>query len=167
MTKRFLILISILLFLGCCNAWATAPCGDLPNAVMQLGLEKEPTKTIELLHACGKKAIPLLISQLHVMDPEALNDEWEHQIWVERALRSITGQYFVFVSSQKLSPRLARIHQQSDSLGLAMEWMSRGEIFMAPQDVQANVIKAWKTWWKKNAASFKVQPYEPFGDWYF
>jgi hypothetical protein len=164
---RFVVVISILLSITCCPAWAIDSCEDLRITVVRLGFEPDPINTIKGLHSCGPKAVPLLVAQLRVIDPEICNDEWQHQVWVERALRSITGQYFKFVSSQKLSPRLLRYREQSARLGLVMEWMSRGEIFMAPQDVQENVIETWKAWLDKNGPSFAVCPYEPYGDWYF
>ena len=119
--NKILILILVLLLVAGGRFSAIGPCDDLPSTVTRIGLEPDPAKTIEQLHSCGQKAVPLLIFELRVMDPEVLNEEW----------------------------------------------MSRGEIFMAPQDVQASVIMAWKTWLEKNGASFIVQPYEPYGDWYF
>jgi hypothetical protein len=167
MIMRTTILILILLLVAGGRGLALGPCDDLPGTITRIGLESDPTQIIKELHSCGAKAVSLLISELHVIDPEAVNEQWLHQVWVERALRSITGQYFAFVSTERLSARLAKFREQSDKLGLVMERMSTGEILVAPRDVQTNVTEAWKTWLKRNGSSFVVQRYEPFGTWYW
>ena len=54
-----------------------------------------------------------------------------------------------------------------EPLGYAMEWMSRGRVYVAPRDVQEKVIAAWKTWYEQRGDRFAVQPFVPFGEWFW
>lgn len=125
---------------------------------------------VAALHAHGREAVPLLVAELRVVDPDpriTSQELWWHLVWCERALRSITGQRFEFRTEEPLSADLAQFRSKQDSLSYAMEWMSRGAVFIAPRDVQAKVIDSWHSWLLANANTFEVQPYAAYGDWYF
>jgi hypothetical protein len=145
---------------------ASTVCGDLPAYIKNLGREPDPSATTEQLHSCGREALPLLVYELRIVDPEIVNAEWWHVAWVERALRSITGQYFQFASNEKLGS-VKEYRLQSQKMGFVMEWMSHGRVYIAPRDVQAKVIQAWHNWLKDNGNSFPVKNFEPYGEWFF
>lgn len=141
-------------------------CADLPICIKKLGMESDPSKTIEQLHPCGHKAVPLLVHELRIVNPEIVNAQWWHVVWVERALRSITGQYFRFTSNEKFG-KIRELRRPSEKMGFVTEWMSRGQVYIAPRDVQTNVIHAWRKWLKVNGNFFQVKKFEPYGEWFF
>ena len=143
-------------------------CAQLAATVEKLGVpwELKHEDTIRELHQCGTAAVPLLIEQLRVVDPDQKNAAWEHAVWCERALRSITGQYFTFKSTDSLS-QLAEFKSQDDDLGYVMEWMSHARVYIAPRDVQEQVISAWRAWLKEHGSSYQVAPFDSYGQWYW
>lgn len=114
------------------SSLASNVCGDLPVYTKNLGGEPNPLQTIEQLHTCGRKAVPLLISELRIVDPENANAEWWHVAWVERALRSITGQHFQFTSSEKLGS-VREFRRPFQKMGFVMEWMSHALLYCPPR----------------------------------
>lgn len=145
---------------------ASNACLDLPGHVKALGSEPDPSATIEQLHACGRRAVPLLVSELRVVDPENVNAEWWHVAWVERALRSITGQYFRFSADEKPGETVES-RSRSKKMGFVTERMANGRVTIAPRDVQARVIRAWQDWLKDNTDSFPLKDFKPYGEWFF
>ena len=141
-------------------------CGDLPASIKKLGMESDPSKTIEQLHPCGHKAVPLLVHELRIVHPEIVNAEWWHAVWVERALRSITGQYFRFTSNEKFGGT-REFRRLCEKTGFVTEWMSHGQVYIAPRDVQTKVIHAWRKWLRVNDNFFQVKKFEPYGEWFF
>jgi hypothetical protein len=145
-------------------------CLRVKEAIRDLGapyFAEDETLTIRQLHPCASQAVPLLIAELKVVDPESENErEWWHAVWCERALRSITGEYFAFRSSQSLG-RLGEFKSKHDKVGYVSEWMSRGRVYMAPRDVQARVIAAWKAWQLKHRDDMVAKPFVEYGDWYW
>lgn len=129
--------------------------------------EANHEQIVERLHQCAAVAVPLLIAELRVVDPEAVTDpQWGHMVWCERALRSITGQYFEFRSDEDLGS-LVEFRGPDDRLGFAMERMSNGKVYLAPRDVQRKVIHAWETWLGANHGKFSVADFEEFGEWFW
>jgi hypothetical protein len=107
-------------------------CGDLSNAIGHLGIPWEAAheEVIVELHECGLAAAWLLLAELQVIDPESVDDpKWGHMVWCERALRSITGQYFRFKSAESLG-RLSEFRGKDDHIGYVTEWMSRGRVYV-------------------------------------
>jgi len=139
-------------------------CRELTKTVRSLGIPWQAAhrEVVRELHECGSVAVRLLVAELQVIDPESLDDpRWGHMVWCERALRSITGQEFLFESSEPLG-RLAEFRGKGDRLGYVEEWMSLARVYVAPRDVQRKVIESWYTWLKKHARGFAVHP---FGEW--
>jgi hypothetical protein len=143
-------------------------CASLPVAVQRLGnpWNGDHVETIRELHQCGATAVPLLLEQLRVVDPEKRDAKWRHAVWCERALRSITGQYFRFKSTKSLG-QLAEYRSQEDELGYAMEWMSHARIYIAPRDVQEKIIGSWHEWYVEHGAVFEVAPFDAYAEWYW
>jgi hypothetical protein len=154
--------------------WADTPSSlravqDLVRSVGQSD-NRDSSDVVAELHRHGQVAVPLLIAELKVVDPDPRvtpENLWWHLVWCERALRSITGQRFMFKTKEPIPPDLDRFRAPDDPLSYAMEWMSRGMVFIAPRDVQSQVIASWKAWFAKNGSSFEVRIYEPYGDWFF
>lgn len=150
---------------------AAAPqaCDTLAVSVKRLGKpspESRPDEdVIQELHRCATAAAPLLLAELRVIDPERVNTRWTHMVATERALRSITGQYFRFHSQQALGS-LGEYSSRDTAIGYVSEWMSRGRIYVAPRDVQAKVIRAWGDWLEANP-DFTAPAFQPYGDWYW
>ena len=165
MTRRIEIGCVVGLLVSFCPSPARSAesCATVADAVRQLG-EGDGIRAVESLHRCGKAAVPLLVRELRIVDPEIPNRTWLHAVWCERALRSITGKYFRFRTQLALGG-LSEFRGKDDDLGYAMEWMSRGKIFVAPQDVQRKVIAAWKSWLKANHGQFEVAKFDPGGEW--
>src|SRR5262245_42302495 len=114
MTGQRRDLIWLLLVGGFCGAllrpaWGSDPCeapaSATPTLVSRLGTEADanPIETIEALHADGHAAVPMLVAELRVIepDPDDSDAKWERMIWIERALRSMTGQVFRFRTNEK------------------------------------------------------------------
>jgi hypothetical protein len=149
------------------TSFGSGACENLPVSIKRLGSEKNPSRTVQDLHQCGREAVRLLALELRVVDPEVFDEQWDHAVWVERALRSITGEYFEFVSAEELPTELGKFRGQADPLGYTMEWMSHARIFIAPRDVQSRVIAARDAWIKNNGTTFDVQQFEPYGKWFW
>jgi hypothetical protein len=162
---RSMIFVGLCLLLRASTAGAADPCGTLPDTVRHLG-EADPEQITEALHGCGRAAVPLLIQELKVIDPESDGGDWLHMVWCERALRSITGKYFEFRTTQRLG-RVAEMRSKDDELGYVMERMSNGRIYLAPKDVQKKVIEAWKAWFAENGGEFEVARFTPYGKWFW
>ena len=45
-------------------------------------------------------------------------------------------------------------------------WMSRDVVYVAPIDVQTQIIDAWRSWFAQKAASFQFARCEHIDDWY-
>ena len=170
----FLGLLTILLppFILAADVKPAAVSDSVTALVRQLGISKnrDSSEIVAKLHMQGHLAVPLIVGELRVINPHigvTSEDEWWHIVWCERALRSITGQYFSFTTKEPLPPDLAAFRSPEEPLGLAMEWMSRGQVFVAPRDVQVQVINAWKDWLQKKGATFPIQRYEPYGEWFW
>ncbi len=158
----------LLLSPGTASASFNGHCDELRATVQALGVSDTANteQTVSDLHACALAAVPRLIDELEVIDPEIADGRWQHMIWCERALRSMTGQYFRFRSREPLG-RLQEYRNADDDVGYVTEHMSNGHIYVAPRDVQAKVIAAWKSWRDRNPRGFTVREFVPFGDWYF
>lgn len=137
------------------------------QTVHKLGTESVPEDAVRELHTQGRGVVPALIAELHVVDPAVYDSDWSHVVWCERALRSITGQRFEFVSVEPLSAGLAEFRGPKEPLAFVSERMANGAILVAPRDVQAKVIASWREWCVTNCGSFPFQAYEPFGAWYW
>jgi hypothetical protein len=129
--------------------------------------DADPSASVQALHAAGREAVPLLVAQLSVVDPEAFDDRAMHVVWCIRALRSLTGQDFYFHTGLPLSPRSAAHLDAKEPMGFYAYWMSHGLLYVAPPDVQRKVIEAWKGWAQARTDKFDVQPFQPYGDWFF
>ena len=148
------------------------PPAEAVELVHVLGTSKDrdPCESVGKLHSYGRQMVPLLIGELRVIDPnpaKANTDGWWHAAWCERALRSMTGQRFKFHTRQKLPRDLAEFHVPEEPLGYVVEWMSRARVSLAPRDVQAKVIEAWKAWHASQGKAFRVHPFEAYGEWYW
>jgi hypothetical protein len=166
---RALAILAILLAPAMAIAEGKGACTELSESVRTLGIPWEAAheETVHQLHECGLRAVPLLIAELRVVDPESVSDpQWGHMVWCERALRSITGQYFTFHTAQHLG-RVSEFRSKDDPLGYAMEWMSRGKVYIAPRDLQERVIQEWKSWIIKNHGQFRIAEFQPFGEWFW
>jgi len=164
-----LTLIYIILSSTLVSAAENKSCKQISDTIHNFGNvnDEDSGNTVRELHECGLAAVPLLINELRVIDPEKTdNVTWWHMVWCERALRSITGQYFMFKSKEKLG-RLSEFRDQDSELGYVMEWMSRAQVYIAPRDVQEKVIHSWKVWQEENKAGFSVAPFKPYGNWYW
>jgi hypothetical protein len=166
---------------------ASPPCSDADlsasDLVARLGMSQDadPSCSIRQLHAHAREAVPLLVRALQVVPPEPKPGEreaWWRAIWSERALRSITGQKFEFPTSQK-TVRVYDctadektcpdrwVRNTGEPMPFFWERMSQASVYVAPVDVQQQVIEAWKKWANANAATFTVQAYNPRGDWFW
>ncbi len=132
--------------------------------------DRDPDATVAALHEQGGTVVPLLIGELKVIDPELSDVDpgaWWHAVWCERALRSLSGQIFEFRTAEVLPSGLARFRGSGDTVGYFMEWMSHAQVFVAPRDVQARVVAAWKSWWSSAGETFIPERFESYGEWYW
>ena len=109
----------------------------------------------------------MLVEELHIVDPDRFDDKMMHVVWCIRALRSLTGEDFYFRTTLPLSRRSATFLHPERPMGFISYWMSHATLYVAPQDVQRRAIDAWKAWALARGERFTVQPFVPFGDWFF
>jgi hypothetical protein len=127
-----------------------------------------PLDTIRDLHQAGLDAIAALVTQLRVVDPDVWRSDADQAVWRERALRSLTGQLFRFTTAEKLNQRQAELAQGSqEPWGFFAERMSNARLALAPRDVQAKIIAAWKAWLEGHSRTLDVRPYVFSDAWYF
>jgi len=101
------------------------------------------------------------------------NADARHIMWCFRALHRITGQNILAPSSYKLtdsdfdSNRSGLVMRNDGKWAFFTEWMSRGTVYFAPLDAQAEIIKQWKYWVKQNSTAYVYPKTVNFDDWYF
>ena len=147
------------------KASETLAVGDL-IARLGTGADRSPVDTIQALHEYGRDAVPKLIEELREVDPDKADSE--HEVWCERALRSMTGQVFTFRTNEKLTSRQREFLNPAEPMGYFVEWMSRGRIYVAPKDVQRAVIEAWRKWFAESGETFNLRQFSwEWDGWYF
>jgi hypothetical protein len=166
---------------------AQPPCSDtdlpISDLVARLGTSQDsaPLCSIRQLHAHAREAVPSLVRALRVVPPEPTRGEreaWWRAIWRERALRSITGQKFQFPTAQKMVEVYdctadektcpgRWVPNAGEPMPFFWERMSRASLYVAPTDVQQQVIDAWKKWAAANGVTFTVRTFEPHGNYWF
>jgi hypothetical protein len=130
------------------------PAEAVRAAVKRLGTprDKDPQKTVEMLQGLAEPPVEALIAELHPIADEwppaaAHASEWWHVLWCERALRSITGQCAPAGGSSFWGETNGRPH-----------------LFVESQEVQKEVIQAWKAWWISHRRGFHAAPFVPADD---
>ena len=140
------------------------------SLIARLGTDADtnPVDTIKALHRYSRDAVPKLIEELRVVDPDKGDSEWNHVVWCERALRSMTGKVFKFRTSERLTSRQQEFLDPGEPMGYFAEWMSRGRVYVAPKDVQRAVIDAWHKWLAQDGKNFNTRQFSwEWDDWYF
>jgi hypothetical protein len=138
--------------------------------------------TITRLAEFPQTSVPLLIQELRPLNIAKLdvetnapkeNAEALHVMWSLRALYFITGTNFFARTSYKFSEseiddrRSSLLSRQKNRFCFFMEWMSRGTVYLAPIDVQQQIITEWKHWLRDSSKTWHFQKTAELNDWYF
>lgn len=123
-------------------------------------------KCVEALHARAHEAAPLLVAELKVVNPDGPDPDDGHVIWCIRALRCLTGKDFQRRTKVAGPYAMEEQYPRNEPMPFFWEWMSHGQLFLAPKDVQTAVIEDWRKWIAENPR-FAVQPFTDLGDWYW
>ena len=126
---------------------------------------------VKTLSETPKASVAALIAGLHTIpDSEAFSKadspEMEHVLWLIRALRYTTGgldfcaqSTHAFGNSEDEKKRqywLAFHHGKC--LTFFGYWMSRDRTYIAPEDVQKNIIDQWRQWYAAFGATYAYKP---------
>jgi hypothetical protein len=176
-------LIALLAF-GALPAHTMSCDNDEIRAVVEkLGYETDDDdykKNFELLATRPLQATCHLIKELHVV-PETKITQVDavkhassmHVIWCIRALRYLTGgldftarTHYQFKKFEHERKHFLTI-KSKEELPFFGVWMSRDIVYIAPQDVQSEIIVKWRNWYLQNGISFHYHPSENIDEWYF
>lgn len=174
----FLIIVSESISSVCAeNSRFLDELSAIESEVSNLGLtDTNPLDQVERLHNSAHLAAPLLFQQLRVIEPyiikahELKNTDKDamHVIWCIRALQSLTNEKFTANTNVEEELPIQKHLGKKNPLPFFAEWMSREMIYVAPQDVQRQIIEKWEIFLDKNP-NFKIRTYEFWSDddWYF
>jgi hypothetical protein len=175
MTNRLAFSLLIALFIVPSVLAQSNPAQDGPTLeqrVARLGAHgNDDAGDVKQLAEDPGASAKLLIAGLHtVPDSEgsakAAKPSIEHVLWLIRGLRYITGgldfcaqSEHAFGNSEEEKNRqywLTFHHKQC--LTFFGYWMSRDRTYIAPEDVQKNIIDQWKHWYATSGASYDYKP---------
>lgn len=164
--------------------WAGTECTKerVQKLVERLGYDESANHLDDLkcLADYPAESAGLLIAQLHTVVESKIRpeDDSKHQssmhvIWSIRALRYITGGMdFTSKTSVPMS-KLGKPYwslltvRNKKELTFFGTRMSHDTVYLAPRDVQLNVIKKWQDWYAVNGQSFAYKSAKESMDWYF
>jgi hypothetical protein len=96
-----------------------------------------------------------------------------HVIWCIRALRYLTGGLdftgrtrYRFKESERERKHFLTIKSETE-LPFFSVWMSRDTIYIAPLDVQREIIDKWIQWYEEQGKAFPYKASENIDQWYF
>lgn len=165
-------------------SWADSDCTEQTiNAIVKnLGYVDSPNH-ISDMNCLAKYPVAsagLLTRQLEVVTdikvtPEQAPEHKQtmHVVWSLRALRYLTGG-MDFTASTTASiktlgkPRWGLLTiRDKKKLTFFGTRMSHDAVYLAPQDVQSEVIKQWNDWYRKDGNNYNYHTAATSADWYF
>jgi hypothetical protein len=148
--------------------------GRLPleQRITRLGSHgNDDVADVRLLSETPKASVEALIAALHTIpDSEAFakadSPQMEHVLWLIRALRYVTGGLdfcaetkHAFGSSEEEKNRQYWLtFHHKECLAFFGYWMSRDRTYIAPEDVQKDIIDQWRHWYAKFGATYEYKP---------
>ena len=146
---------------------------DFKSTVSNLGASASKLNDdLDKIGTDPHRAVGLLVAELHVIPRRAYYEkdktrESRHVIACLRALRFLTGSTFSAKTKAALSSDEKQfldfkkeMHDENPDHKLHFfgVWMSRNAEFVAPQDVQKQIIEQWKNWQRQFGSSFDYKP---------
>jgi hypothetical protein len=119
-----------------------------------------------------------LVRSLKPVDSEKFSSEQmscseAEPIWAVRGLRYITGCMDFrgsAISSPMADPRDTRwkllMRRGKSEVPMFATWMSRDMVYLAPNEVQVQIIGRWERWFSEEATKFRFEACETLDDWY-
>lgn len=181
--KALLFLYFLFVFNG--YAHAAQSDNELDDRILKFGLQIESNQALmNDLDAFAKTpslSVRLFIKEIHAITETVIvpsdtdmdiHKSSMHVIWCIRALRYLTGENFTgrtehkFDKKEKDRKYWLTIHNKTD-LPFFSVWMSRDVIYIAPPDVQAQVIKKWEAWYSRFGETHTYEPKKDIAEWYY
>ena len=175
----------VLFFIIAICVYSNSSCAvndtELKNIVKKLGrLSSDWRVDFNNLSQNPILSAKYLIESLHVIKESEIRPDQEnkHQesmrvIWCIRALRYITNgkdfkaeTNYVFKKNEEDRKYWLTL-EDKNRLPFFSTWMSRDIEYIAPVDVQENIIESWKRWYRNEGAIYKYSPAQYVDDWYF
>jgi hypothetical protein len=141
------------------------------NAARHLGRGGDDFARVQLLAKNPASATGLLISELRVIHDTRIPadkqiGDAEHVLWAIRALRFITGgkdicaptQYHFGKSEQEQNRRYWLTFRSQQCLEFFAMWPSRSIDYVAPADVQEQIISRWGKWYETEGGTYRYRP---------
>lgn len=181
--KKSMISIVVLYLIVLIKSNLIAADENIINIVKSLGINDSTTvyDKLELLRKYPDLSIDLLIKELHMIKVSKIVPEVYkkypkemHVVWCIRALRYLTGEDFMALTSYKFNKsedgRNQLLHS-SDATSKEVTFfavrMSHDVVYIAPLDAQKAIIKKWEQWFNKQTKPIKLAEPRSFNDWYF
>lgn len=158
---------------------------DVAGYIKQMGYWKtvpDPDPMLACFVEHGAMTAGLLIKELHPVNGTAYGtvDQGKHQadehvLWALRGLYYMTGQDIRAGSASELRKlklpsdrEYWLLFASGDKVNFFAIHPSTDATYIAPQDVQAAIIEAWRSWYAKDggAFSYKAHPYDDTHSWY-
>ncbi|MGH9738711.1 MAG: hypothetical protein ACRD4X_09000 [Candidatus Acidiferrales bacterium] len=143
----------------------------ISREIANLGRGNDNFAIVEDLARSPDRSVPLLVEELHpIQETRILASESrpqaEHVLWCLRALRYLCGgrdfcaktNYAFGDSALEQNRRYWLYFRYHTCVSFFAMWPSRGSVYIAPADAQSDIIRAWKSWLRLNAADLKCKP---------
>ena len=179
-TVKNFTLIFIAVLSSACSANANSDCdGDKSTMVYaESFLKGEVYEDFSLLNEKPKYFACYFTKQLKVIPTSriTLGEERnsERVIWAIRGLRLITGglkQFsttnYVFTKEELTRFSVLQKQKNSNEFLFFNELMSAPYIYVAPTDVQENIISSWHIWFEKNSSTHNYKLAQNDEEWYY
>lgn len=108
------------------------------------------------------------------LSPDQMNGQEARPIWALRGLRFVTkciDHKGALVNKRLIDPGDARwgllLQDGIQDVPFFRMWMSRDIAFIAPPEVQKQIIASWRQWYKREATTFRFERCDDINDWYF
>ena len=143
----------------------------LAQMVARLGADgNDDIADVKRLAVNPRASVELLIAGLHPIPDsdefgKAENGSTEHVLWMIRGLRYLTGgmdfcarsRHVFGQSDAEKNRKYWLTFQHGGCLTFFGYWMSRDRIYIAPSDVQENIISQWQRWYATYGAKFEYK----------
>ena len=180
MCRHLLIMVFLFLLAPACG-FSRPDINEIRGAVKTLGIDDSDYvyRKLEILETNPDSAARFLIEELKpIRGVEAYAPEQyvkhkkdAHVIWCIRALRYLFGVDFAGHTKHVFTPResirVQMTQVDSGKFSFFGVRMSHDIVYIAPVDVQQEIIREWRDWYENNRQKIKLNRVWEFDDWYF